>query len=57
MLNNLQKIIAYNQPLFCTFIPRNEFYLMIYDNPIEIRLEISVVWLKIDSYDPVTEKR
>jgi hypothetical protein len=30
---------------------------MIYDNPIEIGLEISVVWLKIGSYEPVTEKR
>ncbi len=48
--------MAYNRPLFCTLIPRNEFYLMIYDNPIEIGLEISVVWLKIGPYDTVTKK-
>jgi hypothetical protein len=47
----------YNQPLFCTLIPRNEFNLMIYDNPIKIGLEISVVWLKIGLYESVTEKR
>jgi hypothetical protein len=56
-LNNSHKIMHYNQPLFCTLIPRNEFNLMIYDNPIKIGLEISVVWLKIGLYESVTEKR